>query len=93
MGNWKAVLGPKKKTKRRQLELYDLSRDIGENNNLPEIAVRMEAIMNQAYTEPRPQREPKSASAERQKVPLSKVASTRSKTCARIGKMGTRSKV
>ena len=69
MGNWKAVLGPKKKTKRRQLELYDLSQDVGENNNLveehPEIAARMEASMKQAYTEPRPQREPKQAGGRR----------------------------
>ena len=69
MGNWKAVLGPKKKTKRRQLELYDLSQDVGENNNLveehPEIAAIMEASMNQAYEEPRPQREPKQAGGRR----------------------------
>ena len=69
MGNWKAVLGPKKKTKRRQLELYDLCQDVGENNNLveehPEIAARMEASMNQAYEEPRPQREPKQAGGRR----------------------------
>jgi len=61
-GNWKAVLHPRKKNRKRQLELYDLSKDIGEKDDLagkyPKIAAQMEAIIKQAYTEPRPQHEP-----------------------------------
>ena len=69
MGNWKAVLALKKKTKERQLELYDLSKDIGEKNNLaekyPKIAAKMKAIIEQAYTQPRPQTEPKKPKGKR----------------------------
>ena len=47
-GKWKAVrLDPKKPT-----ELYDLERDLGEQNDLakehPEVVKRMEALMAQA---------------------------------------------
>jgi len=60
MGNWKAVLRLKKGQK---TQLYDLSKDIGEKNNIavqqPDIAAKLGAIMHQAHTPPRLQREPK----------------------------------
>jgi len=63
MGNYKAVLRTDRKSKKRRLELYDLSADIGEKTDLaarhPQIAAKMQAIMARAYTEPRPQGEPK----------------------------------
>jgi hypothetical protein len=59
----------KKKTKERQFELYDLSEGIGEQNNVadryPEIAAKMKLIMEQAYTQPRPQIEPKKPKGKR----------------------------
>lgn len=69
MDNWKGVSALKKKTKERQFELYDLSKDIGEKNNLtekhPKIAAKIKAIMEQAYTQPRPQIEPKKPKGKR----------------------------
>jgi hypothetical protein len=63
------VFGLKKKTKERQFELYDLSEDIGEENNLaekhPGIAAKIKAIMERAYTQPRPQIEPKKPNGKR----------------------------
>jgi uncharacterized sulfatase len=58
VGDWKAVRpqggGP--------LELYDLSRDIGESKNVaaehPDVVAKIEAILKTCRTEPRPQREP-----------------------------------
>ena len=57
MGRWKALSG-----RGGKLALYDLSKDIGEKNNLadkePAIAKRMKQILQEAYTPPRPQKEP-----------------------------------
>jgi hypothetical protein len=54
MGNWKAVKLNVDKVPEGALELYDLSDDIGETNNVaslnPEIAKKMEDIMKQAHT-------------------------------------------
>lgn len=54
MGKWKAV---KRSTK--AWELYDLSRDISETNNVasqhPDIIAKIEKIAAAAYTKPRPQ--------------------------------------
>ncbi len=53
MDNWKGVGKPGK------LALYDLSKDIGEKNNLaekhPEIAAKLSGFMEKAWTEPRNQ--------------------------------------
>ena len=67
MGKWKAILpvtrkGRKGPVVKGKLRLYDLSKDIAEKNDLagkhPDTAAKMEAIIRQAWTEPRPQREP-----------------------------------
>jgi arylsulfatase A len=54
MGNWKAVKLNIDKIPQADTELYDLSKDIGESNNVananPEIVKRMEEIMKQAHT-------------------------------------------
>jgi arylsulfatase A len=54
MGNWKAVKLNIDKTSQGETELYDLSTDIGESNNVasanPKIVKRMEEIMKQAHT-------------------------------------------
>jgi len=53
MGKWKGVGNP------GELALYDLSKDIGEENDLaakrPEIVAKLTAFMEQAWTEPRSQ--------------------------------------
>ena len=53
MGNWKAIKLNINKTPQGETELYDLSVDIGETNNIatsnPEIVKRMEEIMNQEH--------------------------------------------
>jgi len=58
MGNWKAVR-PKPDA---PLELYDLSKDIGEKDNVaaqhPEVVAKIEACLKTCRTEPRPQIEP-----------------------------------
>ena len=58
MGNWKAVRHQSDKP----FELYDLSKDIGEKNNLaerhPEILAKIEAYIRRDRVEPRPQIEP-----------------------------------
>jgi arylsulfatase A-like enzyme len=54
MGNWKAVKRNVDKTPQGATELYDLSTDIGETNNVassnPEIVTRMEELMKEAHT-------------------------------------------
>ena len=54
MGNWKAVKLNIDKTPQGVTELYNLSTDIGETNNIalsnPEIVKKMEEIMKQAHT-------------------------------------------
>jgi arylsulfatase A-like enzyme len=69
MDNWKGVSALKKRTKERQFELYDLSEDLGEKHNVadkhPEITAKIKAIMEQAYTQPRPQIEPKKPEGKR----------------------------
>jgi arylsulfatase A-like enzyme len=55
MGNWKALRhGPN-----RPLELYNLSKDLGEKNNVaaqnPDIIAKIETYLRSARTEPRPQ--------------------------------------
>ena len=54
MGNWKAVKLNIDKTPQGETELYDLSTDIGELNNVasanPAIVKKMETIMKQAHT-------------------------------------------
>jgi len=58
MGNWKAV----RLTRESLLELYDLSKDIGERHNLaaryPDIVAEIEAYLRSCRTPPRPQIEP-----------------------------------
>jgi len=53
MGNWKAVKRDIDKTPQQPTELYDLSVDIGEINNIassnPEIVKKMEELMKQAH--------------------------------------------
>lgn len=53
MGNWKAAKLNIDKTPQGETELYDLSKDIGETNNLaksnPEIVKKMEDLMKQAH--------------------------------------------
>ena len=53
MGNWKAVKLDINKDTARETELYNLSKDIGEENNVasynPEIVKKMEEIMKQAH--------------------------------------------
>ena len=66
MGKWKAIRAGKTGSKVR---LYDLSTDLGEATDLadkhPDIARQMDKILDAAYTEPRPQREPGRAKAKR----------------------------
>jgi hypothetical protein len=54
MGNWKAVKLNIDKTPQGVTELYNLSTDIGESNNLassePETVKQMEEIMKKAHT-------------------------------------------
>jgi arylsulfatase A len=54
MGNWKAVKLNIDKTPQGETELYDLSTDIGESDNVassnPDIVKKMEAFMKQAHT-------------------------------------------
>ncbi|HUX58304.1 MAG TPA: arylsulfatase [Bacteroidales bacterium] len=54
MGNWKAVRLNIDKTPQGTTELYDLSTDIGETNNVassnPEVVKKIEEIMKQAHT-------------------------------------------
>lgn len=54
MGNWKAVKLNVDKNPQGATELYDLSTDIGETNNLafsnPEIIKKMDELMKQAHT-------------------------------------------
>ena len=80
MGKWKAIRGGaprrKKGAKGKQpkparptLRLYDLSEDIGEANDLaarhPDVAAKMAKILDEAYTDPRAQREPQRAGGKR----------------------------
>ena len=62
-GNWKGVRRAVKGKKKARVELYDLSSDIGEQNDVasehPELAKRIAAIMESAHVDPRPQIEPK----------------------------------
>ena len=54
MGNWKAVKLNVDRNPSGDIELYDLSKDIGETNNIassnPEILRKMEGIMKEAHT-------------------------------------------
>lgn len=54
MGNWKAVKKDINKTPQGATELYDLSTDIGETNDIadkqPEIVKKVEQIMREAHT-------------------------------------------
>ncbi len=54
MGNWKAVKRNVDKTPQGTTELYDLSTDVGETNNVassnPDIVTRMEELMKEAHT-------------------------------------------
>ncbi|MGB2823055.1 MAG: sulfatase/phosphatase domain-containing protein, partial [Phycisphaerae bacterium] len=67
-GNWKAIL-PGGRGGKGKLRLYDLSKDIAESNDLaaahPDVAARMEAIIQKAWTDPRPQKEPPRAKGQR----------------------------
>jgi len=80
MGKWKAIRGgaPRRKkgakgkqpkAARPTLRLYDLSEDIGEANDLAaqhaDVAAKMAKILDEAYTEPRAQREPPRAGGKR----------------------------
>ena len=54
MGNWKAVKLNIDRTPQGDIELYDLSNDISETNNIAssntEVVAKMEEIMKQAHT-------------------------------------------
>ena len=54
-GHWKGIGKP------GSLKLYDLAKDIGEQNDLaaqpPEIVAKLSTLMEQASTEPRSQRD------------------------------------
>jgi arylsulfatase A-like enzyme len=54
MGNWKAVKRDVDKNPLAQTELYDLTRDIGETNNVassnPDVVKEIEALMKEAHT-------------------------------------------
>lgn len=58
MGDWKAV----RQSRHDAIELYNLSRDLGETNNVaaqhPDIIAEMEACMDTCRVAPRPQVEP-----------------------------------
>ena len=58
MGKFKAY----RKNDNAAVELYDLSKDIGETNDIaaehPDLAAKLNKIINDAHTEPRPQIEP-----------------------------------
>jgi len=60
MGNWKAVARGADEPQLDKLELYDLSKDIGEANNVaadnPEIARQMLGFLSEAWTQPRRQK-------------------------------------
>jgi hypothetical protein len=53
MGNWKAVKLKIDNTPQGETELYDLSTDKGETNNIassnPEVVKKMEELMRQAH--------------------------------------------
>jgi len=55
LGNWKAVRYDVKKKNARPIELYDLSKDIGENidvaNEHPEIISELDRLMKQSHTD------------------------------------------
>ena len=58
MGDWKAVqMDP-----RKPVELFDLSRDIGETTDVaaqrPKVMAKIQNILATCHTEPRPQIEP-----------------------------------
>jgi len=59
MGKWKAV----RHKSNEPFELYDLSKDIGEKNNIaaehPDIVAEIEAYVQRSRVEPSPQIEPK----------------------------------
>jgi len=59
MGNWKAI----RPQSGASLELYDVSTDIGESNNVatqhPDIVAKIEVFLKTCRTPPRPQIEPK----------------------------------
>ena len=65
MGSFKAI----RKNENAKVELYDLTEDIGETNDIssehPDIAKKLGAIMNDAHTDPRPQIEPKKPKGKR----------------------------
>jgi len=56
MGKWKGIKRNLRKTPDAPLELYDLEKDIGEQENVakqnPEIAAKIEKIMVEGRTEP-----------------------------------------
>jgi hypothetical protein len=62
MGKWKAVWPGFGSQQRPPVELYDLSTDVGEANNVagdqPKIAAKMQKIMTEAHVPPLPQLEP-----------------------------------
>ena len=65
MGKWKLI-----RTKQNiPFELYDLSKDIGEKNNLadsyPQIVKKMTAIAQRQHDEPVPQTEPPAPNGKR----------------------------
>ena len=53
-GKWKGVRNNVGKAPNSPLELYDLSKDIGEENNIgaqhPEIVSKLDGFMKEAYT-------------------------------------------
>ncbi|MBA7680571.1 hypothetical protein ES703_88892 [subsurface metagenome] len=65
MGKWKAV----RQGGDAPFELYDLSRDIGEQNNIavehPQIVAKIDKWVKQNRVEPRPQIEPKKPKGKR----------------------------
>jgi len=80
MGKWKAILGGGRRRRGKKgekappaakgkLRLYDLSQDLSESNDLaekhPDVAARMRAILEKAWAEPRPQKEPPRAKGKR----------------------------
>ena len=65
MGNFKAY----RRNDKANVELYDLTKDIGEKNDIasrhPDIAAKMGRIMKEAHVDPRPQIEPKKPKGKR----------------------------